>query len=53
MTALGTWLSGVIASRQLGGISGDVAGLSIIWGELFGCFAMIYAGNVALLIDLF
>ena len=41
MTAVGSYISTVYAKRQLGGMSGDIAGLSIVWGELAGIFAMI------------
>ena len=34
-----TALSGAIARKQLGGMSGDIAGYSIIWGELAGVIA--------------
>ncbi len=40
-TAIGSYLSTVYAKRQLGGMSGDIAGLSIVWGELAGLFGML------------
>lgn len=40
-TAAATYLACVFAKRQLGGMSGDIAGFSITWGELFGIFAML------------
>lgn len=40
-TAVGTYLATVYGKRQLGGMSGDIAGFSIVWGELCGIFAML------------
>ena len=40
VTAIATYLTTVFAKRQLGGMSGDIAGFSIVWGELCGIFAM-------------
>ncbi len=40
-TVLGTYLATVYGKRQLGGMSGDIAGFSIVWGELAGIFAML------------
>ena len=40
-TALGTYFATVYAKRQLGGMSGDIAGFSIGWGELIGIFSML------------
>ena len=40
-TALGTYLATVYGKRQLGGMSGDIAGFAIVWGELAGIFAML------------
>lgn len=39
-TAISTYFATVFAKIQLGGMSGDIAGFSIVWGELFGIFAM-------------
>ena len=36
-----TYVAAVYARRQLGGMSGDIAGYSIVWGELAGIFAML------------
>lgn len=36
-----TYVAAVYAKRQLGGMSGDIAGYSIVWGELAGIFAML------------
>lgn len=41
VTAAATYLSAVIAKRRLGGMSGDIAGYAITWGEFFGIFAML------------
>ena len=35
-TALGTLISCSIAKKSLGGMNGDIAGYSIIWGEMIG-----------------
>ena len=35
-TSLVTFLAGAHARKQLGGMSGDIAGYSIIWGEFAG-----------------
>lgn len=40
-TAAATYLAALLAKRNLGGMSGDIAGFSIIWGELIGIFAML------------
>ncbi len=40
-TAAGTYLATVYGKRQLGGMSGDIAGLAIVWGELAGVFGML------------
>lgn len=40
-TAVAAYLGAVYAKRQLGGMSGDIAGYSIVWGELAGMFAML------------
>lgn len=40
-TALGTYLATIYGKRQLGGMSGDIAGFAITWGELAGIFAML------------
>ena len=39
--ALGSYLSAVFAKRKLGGMSGDIAGFSIVWGEFAGILAML------------
>ena len=45
MVMLITAVSGLVAcayaKRSLGGMSGDIAGFSIVWAELFGVFAML------------
>lgn len=41
LTAVSTLLSIVLAKRSLGGMSGDIAGFGIVWGELAGIFAML------------
>ncbi len=41
MTAAGTYLATVYGKRQLGGMSGDIAGFAIVWGELIGIFGML------------
>lgn len=41
VTAAATYLATVIAKRRLGGMSGDIAGYAITWGEFFGIFAML------------
>ena len=38
-TAVVTELAGAHARKQLGGMSGDIAGYSIVWGELAGIVA--------------
>ncbi len=40
-TAISTYLATVFAKRQLGGMSGDIAGYAIVWGELFGILALL------------
>ena len=40
-TVLGTFFATVYGKRQLGGMSGDIAGFSIVWGELAGIFGML------------
>ena len=40
-TGLGTYIATVYGKKQLGGMSGDIAGFSIVWGELAGIFAML------------
>ena len=35
-----TYLAALYGKRQLGGMSGDVAGFAIVWGELAGVLAM-------------
>lgn len=42
LTAAITYLAALIAKRQLGGMSGDIAGYSIVWGELAGIFSMLF-----------
>ena len=39
-TALGTLISCIIAKKSLGGMNGDIAGYSIIWGEMIGVIAL-------------
>ena len=39
-TALVSLISIALAKRSLGGMSGDIAGFGIVWGELAGIFAM-------------
>ena len=41
-TAIGTLIPILIAKKQLGGISGDIAGYGICWGELFGIICLIF-----------
>lgn len=41
VTAVSTYISAFAAKRNLGGMSGDIAGFSIVWGELLGVFAML------------
>lgn len=41
LTAAVTFLSITLAKKSLGGMSGDIAGFGIVWGELAGIFAMI------------
>ena len=36
VTSLATFIAGMHARKQLGGMSGDIAGYSIIWGEFAG-----------------
>ena len=38
---LGTFLSITYAKKQLGGMSGDIAGYGIVWGELIGVLALV------------
>lgn len=40
-TAAATLVSVALAKRSLGGMSGDVAGFGIVWGEFAGIFAML------------
>ncbi|CDA92382.1 cobalamin synthase [Firmicutes bacterium CAG:238] len=40
-TALGSLISIQYAKKNLGGMSGDIAGFGIIWGELMGVFALV------------
>ena len=40
VTALAGLIAIAYARRQLGGMSGDIAGYGIVWGELFGVLAM-------------
>lgn len=40
-TALGSLLSIQYAKKNLGGMSGDIAGFGILWGELIGVFALV------------
>lgn len=40
-TILGTLISCLIAKRNLGGMNGDIAGYSIVWGELFGILVLL------------
>lgn len=39
---LGTFLSVTYAKKQLGGMSGDIAGYGIVWGELIGVLALVF-----------
>ncbi len=39
-TALAGLISILYGKRQLGGMSGDIAGYGIVWGELFGVLAL-------------
>ena len=39
-TALGSMIAIFYGRRQLGGMSGDIAGYGIVWGELIGVFAL-------------
>ena len=41
LTALGSLASIQYAKRNLGGMSGDIAGYGILWGELMGVFALV------------
>lgn len=41
LTATATYLATIYGKRQLGGMSGDIAGFSITWGELAGVFSML------------
>ena len=41
ITAAGTHFATVYGKRQLGGMSGDIAGFAIVWGELAGIFGML------------
>jgi cobalamin synthase len=38
-TSIVTFIAGMHARKQLGGMSGDIAGYSIIWGEFAGVLA--------------
>ena len=40
-TGVATHIATIYGKRQLGGMSGDIAGFSIVWGELAGIFAML------------
>lgn len=40
-TALGSLVSIQYAKKNLGGMSGDIAGYGILWGELCGVFALV------------
>ncbi len=40
-TALGCLISIQYAKKNLGGMSGDIAGYGILWGELMGVFALV------------
>lgn len=40
-TAAGTLIAIAAAKKSLGGMSGDIAGFGIVWGELIGVFAML------------
>lgn len=40
-TALGCLIAIQYAKKNLGGMSGDIAGFGIIWGELMGVFALV------------
>lgn len=40
-TALGSLISIQCAKKNLGGMSGDIAGFGILWGELMGVFALV------------
>lgn len=40
-TGVATYLATLTAKRQLGGMSGDIAGYGIVWGELVGIFSML------------
>ena len=40
-TALGSLISIQYAKKNLGGMSGDIAGYGILWGELMGVFALV------------
>ena len=40
-TALGCLIAVQYAKKNLGGMSGDIAGFGIIWGELMGVFALV------------
>ncbi len=41
LTALGSLVSIQYAKKNLGGMSGDIAGYGILWGELMGVFALV------------
>lgn len=41
ITAIATHLATVYGKKQLGGMSGDIAGFAIVWGELAGIFGML------------
>lgn len=40
-TILGTLIAILYAKKTLGGMSGDIAGYGIVWGELMGIFGML------------
>lgn len=41
-TVLGSLISITYAKKQLGGMSGDIAGYGIVWGEFIGVFSLIF-----------
>lgn len=41
LTAFTTVIAIIYAKKTLGGMSGDIAGFGIVWGELFGIFGML------------
>ncbi|HUM56911.1 MAG TPA: hypothetical protein PLC13_07120, partial [Bacillota bacterium] len=37
---IASFVAGTAASRQLGGMSGDIAGYEVVWGEIAGVAAL-------------